>query len=178
MLYSPPENNFCFSVKIIPKSTRLPTTCGHCWSLLLLCVYRECVQMSRCYGNCVYGHKSIIECVIFTIHTHTCSYLRNNVHNYVSVLCHDCQTVCLEVSISNVIPESLNICPQLHLKQISQSSGNYITYTHTSRQAGYCITSLSLSLSLHYFIIIYSIIVYNNRAYTEVCECLYMCNCV
>ena len=30
---------------------------------------------------------------------------------------------CLEVSISNVIPESLDICPQLHLKQISQSSG-------------------------------------------------------
>ena len=32
-------------------------------------------------------------------------------------------SVCLEVSISNVIPESLDICPQLHLKQISQSSG-------------------------------------------------------
>ena len=31
--------------------------------------------------------------------------------------------MCLEVSISNVIPESLDICPQLHLKQISQSSG-------------------------------------------------------
>ena len=34
-----------------------------------------------------------------------------------------CTSVCLEVSISNVIPESLDICPQLHLKQISQSSG-------------------------------------------------------
>ena len=34
-----------------------------------------------------------------------------------------CSPVCLEVSISNVIPESLDICPQLHLKQISQSSG-------------------------------------------------------
>ena len=32
-------------------------------------------------------------------------------------------SVCLEVSISNVISESLDICPQLHLKQISQSSG-------------------------------------------------------
>ena len=32
-------------------------------------------------------------------------------------------SVCLEVSISIVIPESLDICPQLHLKQISQSSG-------------------------------------------------------
>ena len=41
-------------------------------------------------------------------------------------------SVCLEVSISNVIPESLDICPQLHLKQISQSSGITILI-HTSR---------------------------------------------
>ena len=40
--------------------------------------------------------------------------------------------VCLEVSISNVIPESLDICPQLHLKQISQSSGITLLI-HTSR---------------------------------------------
>ena len=38
----------------------------------------------------------------------------------------------MEVSISNVIPESLDICPQLHLKQISQSSGITILI-HTSR---------------------------------------------
>ena len=43
-----------------------------------------------------------------------------------------CVCVCLEVSISNVIPESLDICPQLHLKQISQSSGiTLLTHTHT-----------------------------------------------
>ena len=40
--------------------------------------------------------------------------------------------VCLEVSISNVIPESLDICPQLHLKQISQSLGiTLLIHTHT-----------------------------------------------
>ena len=39
--------------------------------------------------------------------------------------------MCLEVSISNVIPESLDICPQLHLKQISQSSGiTLLIHTH------------------------------------------------
>ena len=43
------------------------------------------------------------------------------------------QCVCLEVSISNVIPESLDICPQLHLKQISQSSGiTLLIHKHTS----------------------------------------------
>ena len=41
-------------------------------------------------------------------------------------------SVCLEVSISNVIPESLDICPPLHLKQISQSSGITLLI-HTSR---------------------------------------------
>ena len=42
---------------------------------------------------------------------------------YSYVLIYVDTSVCLEVSISNVIPESLDICPQLHLKQISQSSG-------------------------------------------------------
>ena len=54
--------------------------------------------------------------------------------NFLQYVC-----VCLEVSISNVIPESLDICPQLHLKQISQSSGITLlihTHTHTSRQDG------------------------------------------
>ena len=36
------------------------------------------------------------------------------------------------LSISNVITESLDICPQLHLKQISQSSGVTLLI-HTSR---------------------------------------------
>ena len=34
-----------------------------------------------------------------------------------------CRYQCVSGGISNVIPESLDICPQLHLKQISQSSG-------------------------------------------------------
>ena len=61
-----------------------------------------------------------------------------------------CVCVCLEVSISNVIPESLDICPQLHLKQISQSSGITLLI-HTHLQTGWttCTCSVPLpSLSL------------------------------
>ena len=39
------------------------------------------------------------------------------------------------MSVSNVIPESLDICSQLHLKQISQSSGITLLI-HTSRHTG------------------------------------------
>ena len=51
-------------------------------------------------------------------------------------------SVCLEVSISNVIPESLDICPQLHLKQISQSSGiTLLIHTSRHRMDSTCIST-------------------------------------
>ena len=56
-------------------------------------------------------------------------------------------SVCLEVSISNVIPESLDICPQLHLKQISQSSGITLLI-HTSRHTLVSIHYVRLPLLL------------------------------
>ena len=51
-------------------------------------------------------------------------------------------SVCLEVSISNVIPESLDICPQLHLKQISQSSGITLLI-HTPPDYNRCMVRLT-----------------------------------
>ena len=58
-------------------------------------------------------------------------------------------SVCLEVSISNVIPESLDICPQLHLKQISQSSGITLLI-HTPPDTLYIINN-TISHSPHFY---------------------------
>ena len=65
-------------------------------------------------------HK-IISPFINDVYTHII--VTKNVSYTAGTMLYGDTSVCLEVSISNVIPESLDICPQLHLKQISQSSG-------------------------------------------------------
>ena len=62
-------------------------------------------------------------------------------------------SVCLEVSISNVIPESIDICPQLHLKQISQSSGiTLLIHTPPDTHWTTCMCTLIFNLCVHAWI--------------------------